>query len=253
MLLNYRVSPMCSDDNLLVWLIVDTKLNWRSSKYRKMSETFHISLFISLMSPTFYKFHKLYINFCPCVLWSCCFIFSNRGNALLIGSIGAHLNSLAALALYMLEYPIHPVDCTYPNTFLDGLRSAVRQAGCDGKTTTVLFTVSMHFGAWFPQTKSQWGWIWIYLAGYDRLSFILRFRFKNNLYLFHSSPCSEELPTVATRQSFWLIFDSFLMAFISTGQSKCKNYERRRCQAPRSRSDNWHLHLPQFLQFDLLV
>lgn len=69
--------------------------------------------------------------------------FSNRGNALLIGSIGTHLNSLAALALYMLEYPIHPVDCSYPNTFLDGLRSAVRQAGCDGKTTTVLFTVSI--------------------------------------------------------------------------------------------------------------
>ena len=71
------------------------------------------------------------------------YFLSNRGNALLIGSIGAHLNSLAALALYMLEYPIHPVDCTYPNTFLDGLRSAVRQAGCDGKTTTVLFTVSI--------------------------------------------------------------------------------------------------------------
>ena len=71
------------------------------------------------------------------------YVLTNRGNALLIGSIGAHLNSLAALALYMLEYPIHPVDCTYPNTFLDGLRSAVRQAGCDGKTTTVLFTVSM--------------------------------------------------------------------------------------------------------------
>ena len=64
---------------------------------------------------------------------------------MLIGSIGAHLNSLAALALYMLEYPIHPVDCTYPNTFLDGLRSAVRQAGCDGKTTTVLFTVSINW------------------------------------------------------------------------------------------------------------
>ena len=62
---------------------------------------------------------------------------------MLIGSIGTHLNSLAALALYMLEYPIHLVDCSYPNTFLDGLRSAVRQAGCDGKTTTVLFTVSI--------------------------------------------------------------------------------------------------------------
>lgn len=68
----------------------------------------------------------------------------NRGNALLIGSIGAHLTSLVSLALYMLEYPIHPVDCSFPNTFLDGLRSAVRQAGCDGKTTTVLFSVSVH-------------------------------------------------------------------------------------------------------------
>ena len=66
---------------------------------------------------------------------------------MLIGSIGTHLNSLAALALYMLEYPIHPVDCTYPNTFLDGLRSAVRQAGCDGKTTAVLFTVSINFAS----------------------------------------------------------------------------------------------------------
>lgn len=68
--------------------------------------------------------------------------YKNRGNALLIGSIGAHLTSLVSLALYMLEYPIHPVDCSFPNTFLDGLRSAVRQAGCDGKTTTVLFSAS---------------------------------------------------------------------------------------------------------------
>lgn len=66
---------------------------------------------------------------------------SFRGNVLLVGAIGAHLASLARLALYMLDYHIHPVDCSYSNTFLDGLRSAVRQAGCDGKTTTVLFTV----------------------------------------------------------------------------------------------------------------
>ncbi|XP_048577711.1 dynein axonemal heavy chain 8 isoform X3 [Nematostella vectensis] len=66
--------------------------------------------------------------------------FKNRGNALLVGAIGTHLHSLAHLAMYMLEYPIHPVDCSYPNTFLDGLRSAVRQAGCDGKTTTVVLT-----------------------------------------------------------------------------------------------------------------
>ena len=66
-----------------------------------------------------------------------------RGNVLLVGAIGAHLGSLARLALYMLDYHIHPVDCSSLNTFLDGLRSAVRQAGCDGKTTTVLLTVKI--------------------------------------------------------------------------------------------------------------
>ena len=102
----------------------------------RLSIDFSLMLLLSSISYT-WRF-----NF-PCVLIGVCFVhFLNRGNALLIGSIGTHLNSLAALALYMLEYPIHPVDCTYPNTFLDGLRSAVRQAGCDGKTTTVVFTVS---------------------------------------------------------------------------------------------------------------
>lgn len=52
------------------------------------------------------------------------------------------MSALARLALYMLEYSVHPVDCSYANTFLDGVRSAVRQAGCDGKTTTLLFDVS---------------------------------------------------------------------------------------------------------------
>lgn len=66
-----------------------------------------------------------------------------RGNALLVGAIGTHLASLARLALYMLDYHIHPIDCSYPNSFLDGLRAAVRQAGCDGKTTTILFTVGV--------------------------------------------------------------------------------------------------------------
>ena len=33
---------------------------------------------------------------------------------------------------------------------------------------------------------------------------------------------SEDHPTVATRKSIWLILDNFLMAFISTCQSKCK-------------------------------
>ena len=65
----------------------------------------------------------------------------SRGHVLLIGPIGSQLSDLAALVLFMLEYPIDPVDCSYQNTFLDGLRSAVRRAGCDGKTTTLVMTV----------------------------------------------------------------------------------------------------------------
>ena len=64
------------------------------------------------------------------------------GNVLLIGPIGSQLSELAALALYMLEYPIHTIDCSYRGSFLDGLRSAVRRAGCDGKTTTLVIKVS---------------------------------------------------------------------------------------------------------------
>ena len=54
---------------------------------------------------------------------------------------------------------------------------------------------------------------------------------------------------------FLLLFDNVLMAFISTYQSKCNNYERWSCEAPRSRSDNIDIYasIQQFLQFDLLV
>ena len=67
--------------------------------------------------------------------------FRSSGNLLLIGPIGSQLSDLAALALYMLEYPIHTIDCSYRGSFLDGLRSAVRRAGCDGKTTTIIIKV----------------------------------------------------------------------------------------------------------------
>jgi hypothetical protein len=43
----------------------------------------------------------------------------------------------------MLEYPIHTIDCSYRGSFLDGLRSAVRRAGCDGKTTTIIIKVCL--------------------------------------------------------------------------------------------------------------
>ena len=43
--------------------------------------------------------------------------------------------------------------------------------------------------------------------------------------------------------TLYKVFDNFLMVFVSTGQSKCKNYERQRCQAPHSRSNNWRAWL----------
>jgi hypothetical protein len=78
--------------------------------------------------------------------------FSSSGNVLLVGPIGSQLSDLAALALYMLEYPIHTIDCSYRGSFLDGLRSAVRRAGCDGKTTTIMIKVCLLRS---PQTLHQ--------------------------------------------------------------------------------------------------
>ena len=72
------------------------------------------------------------------------FLFSpaHSGNFLLIGPIGAHLTILAKLALHVADIPIHKVDTSKQNTFLDGLRSAVRLSGAEGKMLTLLFTVS---------------------------------------------------------------------------------------------------------------
>ena len=64
------------------------------------------------------------------------------GNALLIGSIGTHISSLVELVLYMINTPLHPIDCANKSSFFDGLRSAVRTAGCEGKQVAVMLSVS---------------------------------------------------------------------------------------------------------------
>lgn len=61
---------------------------------------------------------------------------------LMIGAIGNHLTTLVNLALHVADMPIHPIDSSRSNTFFDGLRSAVRLSGTEGKMLTLLFTVS---------------------------------------------------------------------------------------------------------------
>lgn len=61
---------------------------------------------------------------------------------MLVGAIGSHLTTLVNLALHVADMPIHPMDTTKANTFFDGLRSAVRLSGTEGKMLTLMFTVS---------------------------------------------------------------------------------------------------------------
>ena len=60
----------------------------------------------------------------------------------MIGPIGSHLGTLCKLALHVADIAIHFIDTSKQNTFLDGLRSAVRISGAEGKKLTVFFTVS---------------------------------------------------------------------------------------------------------------
>ena len=60
----------------------------------------------------------------------------------MVGAIGSHLTTLVNLALHVADMPIHPIDTSRPNNFFDGLRSAVRLAGTEGKMLTLVFTVS---------------------------------------------------------------------------------------------------------------
>ncbi|XP_077977225.1 dynein axonemal heavy chain 8-like isoform X3 [Glandiceps talaboti] len=66
--------------------------------------------------------------------------FHHGGNLMLIGTIGSHLATLTKLALHVADMPSHPIDSSKPNTFFDGLRSAIRLTGTEGKMLTLVFT-----------------------------------------------------------------------------------------------------------------
>ncbi|XP_006824289.1 dynein axonemal heavy chain 5-like, partial [Saccoglossus kowalevskii] len=66
--------------------------------------------------------------------------FHHGGNVMLIGTIGSHLATLSKLALHVADMPIHYIDSSKTNTFFDGLRSAIRQTGTEGKMLTLVFT-----------------------------------------------------------------------------------------------------------------
>lgn len=60
------------------------------------------------------------------------FVISS-GSMLLIGSVGSHLTTLCRLALYLADIDIFKLDTSKTNGFLDGLRSAIRVTGAEGK------------------------------------------------------------------------------------------------------------------------
>ena len=55
------------------------------------------------------------------------------GSMLLIGSVGSHLTTLCRLALCVADIDIFKLDTSKTNGFLDGLRSAIRVTGAEGK------------------------------------------------------------------------------------------------------------------------
>ena len=71
-------------------------------------------------------------------------LFFFSGNFVLVGAVGSHLETLCKLALHVADIPIHHIDTKKQNTFMDGLRSALRMTGAEGKTLTLLFNVSKH-------------------------------------------------------------------------------------------------------------
>ncbi|KAK6987321.1 dynein heavy chain 5 axonemal, partial [Biomphalaria glabrata] len=66
--------------------------------------------------------------------------FHHGGNMLLIGAIGSKLSTLCRLALHVADIPIHKIDTSKQSNFFDGLRSAIRLSGSEGKVIGLLFT-----------------------------------------------------------------------------------------------------------------
>ncbi|XP_059166583.1 dynein axonemal heavy chain 8-like [Physella acuta] len=66
--------------------------------------------------------------------------FSHGGNILLVGAVGSNLTTLCRLALHVADIPIHKMDTTKQTSFFDGLRSAIRLSGSEGKVISLMFT-----------------------------------------------------------------------------------------------------------------
>ena len=68
--------------------------------------------------------------------------FNFSGNMLLVGAVGSHLTTLCQLALHVADVQVLRIDTSKQSNFFDGLRSAVRLTGSEGKILTLMFTVS---------------------------------------------------------------------------------------------------------------
>ena len=60
-----------------------------------------------------------------------------------MGAVGSHLSTLCRLALHVADVPIHKIDTSKQSNFFDGLRSAIRLSGSEGKVISLMFTVSV--------------------------------------------------------------------------------------------------------------
>ncbi|WAR07684.1 DYHG-like protein [Mya arenaria] len=66
--------------------------------------------------------------------------FHHGGNMLIVGAVGCHLTTLCQLALHVADVQTLKMDTSKPSNFFDGLRSAVRLTGSEGKILTLVFT-----------------------------------------------------------------------------------------------------------------
>ncbi|KAL4232681.1 hypothetical protein ACF0H5_007369 [Mactra antiquata] len=66
--------------------------------------------------------------------------FHHGGNMLLVGAVGSHLTTLCQLALHVADVQTLKMDTSKQSNFFDGLRSAVRLTGSEGKILTLVFT-----------------------------------------------------------------------------------------------------------------
>ncbi|KAG8582082.1 hypothetical protein GDO81_007910 [Engystomops pustulosus] len=64
----------------------------------------------------------------------------NGGNALLVGCMGSHLSTLVKLALYVADIPLHALDTSGNNGFMNSLKAAIQISAVEGKPTAILCT-----------------------------------------------------------------------------------------------------------------